>query len=333
MEFYREPGAGRCRCPRGLGRLATVAAVVPIEASVTTTFRPDRPVDMPATLGSLRRGAGDPAFRYDGSGAVWLTGRTPVGPATLLLRQSTPGEVSAAAWGSGAEWMIDGVPGLLGAGDDPAGFVPRHPIVRDAYRRRPGLRVPRCRRVLDVLVPTVLEQRVTGGEARRSWRELLRRFGDPAPGPGPAGMLVPPTAATWSRIPSWEWHRAGVDGNRARTVCAAAAVGARLEETASMPPAEAQRRLRSVPGVGVWTAAEVAQRALGDADAVSVGDFHLASFVGFALAGRSVDDEGMLDLLAPYRPHRYRAVRLLELSGFRAPRFGPRYAPRDLRAC
>ncbi len=290
-------------------------------------------MDLPATLGSLRRGAGDPAFRYAEGGAVWLTGRTPVGPATLLLRQLVPDEVSAVAWGGGAEWMIDGVPGLLGAGDAPAGFRPQHPLVDAAYRRHPGLRVPRCRRVLDVLVPAVLEQKVTGGEARRSWRDLLRRFGEPAPGPAPAGLLVPPAAATWARIPSWEWHRAGVDGHRSRAICAAAAVAGRLEESVAMPPAEAERRLRSVPGVGVWTAAEVAQRAFGDADAVSVGDFHLAPFVGWALAGRAVDDDGMLELLAPYRPHRYRAIRLLELSGFRMPRFGPRYAPHDMRAC
>ena len=298
-----------------------------------SSWRPPYAVDLAATLGSLRRGSGDPAFRCDPGGACWLTGRTPRGAGTLRLVPASGGGVDAQAWGPGAEWMIDGVPDLLGASDDLDGFVPRHRLVREARRRHPGVRVPRCGRVLDVLVPAVLEQKVTGVEARRSWRELLGRFGAPAPGPAPAGMRVPPEASSWRLLPSWEWHRAGVDGARAGTIRAAAAVAHRLQEAVSMPPAVAANRLRAVPGIGVWTAAEVAQRALGDADAVSVGDFHLPSFVGFALVGRAVDDDGMLELLAPYRPHRYRAIRLLELSGFRAPRFGPRYGPRDLRAC
>ena len=54
----------------------------------------------------------------------------------------------------------------------------------------------------------------------------------------------------------------------------------------------------SVPGVGVWTAAETAHRALGDADAVSFGDYHVAKNVGWALTGEAVDDDGMAELLA-----------------------------------
>jgi 3-methyladenine DNA glycosylase/8-oxoguanine DNA glycosylase len=98
-----------------------------------------------------------------------------------------------------------------------------------------------------------------------------------------------------------------------------------------MAPDAAGRRLRAVPGVGAWTAAEVAQRALGDADAVSVGDLHIPRLVGWALVGRPVDDDGMLEILAPYAPHRHRVVRLVEMSGARSPRFAPRYAPRDIR--
>jgi 3-methyladenine DNA glycosylase/8-oxoguanine DNA glycosylase len=183
-----------------------------------------------------------------------------------------------------------------------------------------------------MLVPAVLEQKVTGSEARSAWRHLVRRYGIPAPGPAPAGMFVAPDAGTWRRVPSWEWRRAGVDGKRARTVLAAVAVAPRLEETLQLPAEEAQRRLRAVPGVGAWTVAEVVQRAHGELDTVSVGDYHLAAFVGWALAGRPVDDAGMLALLAPYRPHRHLAVRLLECSGARQPRFGPRLAPRRLTA-
>ena len=239
--------------------------------------------------------------------------------------------VRAAAWGPGAAWLLRELPGMLGADDDRAGFDPAHPVLRDLSVRHPGVRVGRSGRVLEALVPAVLEQKVVGVEARRAWRYLLLTFGDPAPGPAPAGMRVCPPPQAWRRIPSWEWHRAGVEGVRARTIIGAAEVAGRLEEIVAMPPDEADRRLRSLPGIGVWTSAEVRQRACGDADAVSVGDYHLPSAVGWALAGRVVDDAGMLELLAPYAGHRHRAARLVELGGIRPPRRGPRMSVRDYR--
>jgi 3-methyladenine DNA glycosylase/8-oxoguanine DNA glycosylase len=240
--------------------------------------------------------------------------------------------IRAEAWGPGASWLLAALPGALGAADDRAGFDPAHPVLRELSTRFPGVRVGRTGRVFEALVPAVLEQKVVGVEARRAWRYLLLRFGAPAPGPAPAGMRVPPPAAAWRRIPSWEWHRAGVEGVRARTIIGAAEVAGRLEEIATMSPADAGRRLRSLPGIGVWTSAEVRQRACGDADAVSVGDYHLPARVGWALAGRVVDDAGMLELLAPYPGHRHRAARLIELSGLAPPRRGPRMSVRDYRS-
>src|SRR3954447_19040926 len=256
----------------------------------------------------------------------------PAGAASYRLTQRGPHEVHCTAWGDGAEQVIAGVADLLGGRDDPTGFDPDHRLLRDTHARNPGLRIPRTGRVLEALVPAVLEQKVTGKEARSSWRWLLHRYGEPAPGPAPQGMRVPPPAEVWRRIPSWDWHRAGVDPQRSRTVICAARTAGRLEEAVGMSPDDATARLRAVPGVGVWTAAEVAQRALGDADAVSVGDYHLAAFVGWALLGRPLDDDGMLEVLEPWRPHRYRVVRLLECSGVAKPRFGPRVTIQDHRA-
>jgi len=292
-------------------------------------FRPDGPLDLPATLGVLRHGPGDPTFRIEPTGAVWRTCRTAGGPATLRL-SAAGGEVEIAGWGPGADLALDGVPDLLGARDDPGAFVAHHAPVRAGLRRLVGWRVIRTGLVFEALVPAVLEQKVTAREAHRAWRRIITRFGDPAPGPAPAGMRVVPSPAAWLRLPSWEWHRAGVDSRRAATIRAVAARAGRLEGTAGMPPAEAARMLQVVPGVGRWTAAEVGQRAYGDADAVSVGDLHLPGLVGWTLIGRPVDDDGMLELLEPYRPQRYRAVRLLEAVG-RKPAFGPRAAPRDFR--
>lgn len=270
-----------------------------------------------------------------GSGGLWRATATPDGPATLRLAVGAGHDVVATAWGPGAGWVLDGVPALLGADDDPAGFAPGHPLLRDAWRRHPGWRVPRSRQVMESLVPAVLEQKVTGREAWRAWRTLVRKYGVPAPGPVellPAGLFVPPAPETWRRVPSWEWHRAGVDLSRSRTIVTAAGSSGRLEALSGVPTPEAARLLRTLPGVGPWTAAEVGQRALGDADAVSVGDLHLSSMVGLALVGEAVDDDAMLELLEPYAGHRYRAVRMIELAGTRTERHGPRYAGRDYRA-
>ena len=297
-----------------------------------TVWRPRLPVDVVRTLDPLRRGSGDPTHRVELGGVVWRTTRTAAGPATYRLTQRGPHEVHCAAWGPGGEQAIAGVADLLGGRDDPTGFDPVHPLLRETAARHPGIRIPRSGRVLESLVPTVIEQKVTGQEARAAWRWLLRKYAEPAPGPAPAGMRVPPPADVWRRVPSWDWHRAGVDPRRAQTVLRAAQVAGRLEEAVGMAPEDATRRLRAVPGVGVWTAAEVAQRALGDGDAVSFGDYHLPAFVGWALVGRPLDDDGMAELLEPYRPHRYRAIRLLECSGFAMPRFGPRMTIQDHRA-
>ncbi|HEU0131639.1 MAG TPA: DNA-3-methyladenine glycosylase 2 family protein [Mycobacteriales bacterium] len=294
-----------------------------------TTVRPALPTDLRLTLLALRRGPYDPHLRFEAD-AVWRACRTPHGPGTLRLAQRPDGEIAVAAWGPGAEWLVASAPDLTGARDSLDGWDPPYAVLRDAATRNPGFRVPRSGLVLDAVVPAIIEQRVTGQEAWRSWRQLVRRWGEPAPGPSP-GLYVPPSAELLARLPSWEWHRLGVEEARARVVRFAAQVAHRLEEAVTMAPEDALRRLRVVPGIGPWTAAETAQRALGDADAVSVGDLHLPAFVGWVLAGHRVDDDGMLELLEPVRGHRYRATRLLELSGLRHPRFGPRYNPRDIR--
>ncbi|HVE74929.1 MAG TPA: DNA-3-methyladenine glycosylase 2 family protein [Mycobacteriales bacterium] len=289
-----------------------------------TVYRPRLPVDVARTLAPLRRGTGDPTHRVDADGTVWRTTRMLSGPASYRLTQRGAREVSCQAWGPGAAEVVEGLPGLLGAADDASTFEPRHPLVVQAHRRYPGLRVPSTGRVLESLVPAVLEQKVTGKEAWLSFRTLLQRHGEPAPGPAPMGMRVPPDADLWRRLPSWEWHRAGVDPARARTIYRAAQVASRLEECVQLTPSAAAARLQAVPGIGIWTAAEVSQRALGDADALSVGDYHLSAYVGWSLVGRPLDDAAMVELLEPWRPHRYRVIRLLELAAPPKPRFGPR---------
>jgi 3-methyladenine DNA glycosylase/8-oxoguanine DNA glycosylase len=296
-------------------------------------------VDIRLTLSAHRRGSHDPTFRVEPSGAIWRTCLAPAGPATLRLsvhpagRLPSPGlRIRALAWGPGAHWMVNAVPDLLGVLDNPEAFQPAHARLSKLARRLAGLRIGRTSRVLEALIPAVLEQKVVGQEARRAWRRLITWYGSPAPGPALAGMRVMPPPEAWLAIPFSDWHRAGVEPVRARTIAAAVRLASRLETVVGLPGAEADRLLRSLAGVGPWTAAEVRQRACGDADAVSVGDYHIPALVGSALAGAPADDARMLELLAPYAGHRYRVTRLLELGGQGPPRRGPRLSVRDYSA-
>lgn len=245
--------------------------------------------------------------------------------------RAADGIVLAEAWGGtpAVARVLEALPAMLGEGDDLRGFDPGHPVLARALRARPGWRVPATGMVLEALVPAVIEQKVTGQEAFGGQRRLVRRHGSPAPGPGAdLGLLVPPGVPQMRAIASWEWLRLGISPQRADTVMRVLRVADRLEEACALDPVAARHRLTAVRGVGVWTAAETAQRALGDADAVSFGDYHVAKNIGWALTGTPVDDDGLADLLRPYTGHRYRVQRLLELSGAMRPRRGPRMAPR-----
>lgn len=293
---------------------------MPIERSVTFPG----PVSPAHTLAPQRRGPRDPCFQIV-DGVIWRTSLQRSGPVTARISRESPDTVLCRAWGEGAEEFVGNLPALLGADDDPRDFHPEHPTVVLARQRVPQLRIGRTDRVLESLIPAVLEQRVQGIDSFRSWRLLVTAHGTPAPGPAPAGMRVPPSAEAWRRVASWEFHRANVDPGRARTIVGCATRADALERLCSRPAAEAREALTSMPGVGRWTAAEIAQRAFGDADALSVGDYHLASMIGWTLLGHPIDDPAMEELLEPMRPHRYRVVRLLEVSRLaHLPRRGPR---------
>lgn len=294
-------------------------------------WRPGRPVPVTAILRQQRRGGGDPTHRFDVEGRHWRASRTPQGPVTLAITaQDGAGDVRAQAWGPGAEWAIDQLPALLGELDDWTGFEPRHPVLAEARRHHPHLRLGRTGRVLEAIVPAIIEQKVTGQEAFAGFRALVRRHGEPAPGPGArVRLMLPPEAATLRAIPSWEWLALHVDPARSRAVVTAARHAEALERIVGVTGSESEHRLRSLPGVGVWTSAEVRQRALGDPDAVSFGDYHVAKDVGWALEGEPFDDARLASYLEPWRGHRGRVPFLVAAAGLHRPRRGPRMSPRD----
>ncbi len=284
------------------------------------------PLDLARTLGPLAHGRGDRTVRI-GAGETWLAFRTRSGPASLRLVQASASVVQASAWGPGADHALASAPRLIGEDDRPELFEAHHPVLRDLQRRHPGLRLPASGRILHALVPSVLEQKITGTEAFRVYAALLRRHGEPAP--GPIGLVLPPAPGTLAGLPYHAFHPLGLERRRAEVVRRAAARAAWLEAASSS--ADAQRRLRSLTGIGPWTAAEVVRSTYGDPDAVSVGDYHIPNSVAWALAGEPrADDARMLELLEPYRGQRGRVQRYLEVGRVTAPRRGPRTAPRHI---
>jgi 3-methyladenine DNA glycosylase/8-oxoguanine DNA glycosylase len=291
-------------------------------------LRLDHPLDVRATLGVLGLGRQDPCVRIAGDG-VWRATRTPLGPGTLHVddrhadAHRPGGSVVVRAWGPGQEWLLDRVEDLLGARDAPSSFAPADPVLADVHRRRPGVRFCRSLALTEALVPTILEQKVQTIAARRSWSRLARAFGEPAP--GPADVLLPPDPDRLATTGYEAFHRFNVERRRADTIRRVCRHHRRIDALVALPVTEIDRRLRTIPGVGPWTSACAVQVAVGDADAVVVGDFHLPNTVSWALAGepRATDDR-MLELLEPYRGHRARVQRLLKYTGVRAPRYGPK---------
>lgn len=242
---------------------------------------------------------------------------------------ATEAGVSAELWGPGAEALAAALPAMLGHTDE---NPPLPPLPGDlAARLAPlrGLRMCLAPALWPSFLRVVLGQLVTHLEARRSWSGLLRAFGSPAPGPLP--LLLPPSPEQLANQNTAHIVALGVPDRLARTLRAGAQQARRLERARTAPPAQAAALLQSLPGVGPWTAQVLLRDAIGDPDAVPIGDYHLPHTVCWALAGEPRgDDARMLELLAPLAPNRGRFLRRLEAAGVHAPRYGPRTEPRRL---
>lgn len=306
-------------------------------------WTPHTPVDLHTSMRVLTRGHTHPTARITGDGAVWVTTRVEGHPVSARFTRAGSGtaldrDVVVDAWGPEARAFVLEAPWWTGEGDDWQGFVSSPawqdlPVsLRRARRHHVGLRLISTGRLVDSLVSAVLEQRVTGTEAVRAQRWLTRIHGDPAPGPAPSGMAVFPTPESIRRIPSWAWHRAGIDPARAKTVQEVARRGVGIARWDRAPlGTPVHRALTSIPGIGPWTVAETLQVSHGDPDSVSVFDYHLAHHVTEFFDGHRGDDARMLEILDRWRGNRQRVVRLLHATGWRPQAKGPRLSPEDHR--
>jgi 3-methyladenine DNA glycosylase/8-oxoguanine DNA glycosylase len=295
-------------------------------------FRFEGPLDLGGTLWPLHPGPGpDPTLVTRPDEAVRAS-MTPEGPATLHVAHAGGGRVRACAWGPGADWALARTRDLLGLDDVAPVLPPEAPAVLHALARTArGIRIVRTHRVVEALVPVVLGQLVSGAEASRAFRNLVRRFSEPAPGPFP-DLWLPLDAARLRAIPAAAFPAAGALARQGATLHEIARRAARLEEASALDADTAERRLRAIPGVGVWTARSVLLHALGHADVVPLGDYGLPRHVAYALTGDAgpADDARLLALLEPLRGQRGRVVRWLAAHAAGPPRRGPRMPLRVL---
>lgn len=293
---------------------------------LATEITSPHPVDLALSLGQLQRGRNDPCVQVSSDGTVLRATWTPLGAASGRYRPLGHNRISVEAYGPGAAYLMDNAGDLLGFADDHAGFEPKG-LVAELHKRFSGMRFIRTRAVHEAMVRSVTEQKVTGADAKAAYRALLAFCSEPAP--GPLGLTLPPHPHRLAQLPFHDYHRANLEERRARVIRTASQRADALERTTDMPLAQAWRALLSLHGVGPWTVAEVAQVAWGDADAVSVGDYHLPHLVSFVFTGeRKGTDQRMLELLEPFKGHRGRVVRLLMAAGLGPERRGPRMSRR-----
>lgn len=284
------------------------------------------------TLRVVRAGRGDPTTLVRANTFLHAT-LTPDGPGTVRLRWAAdPAPLAecgldAEAWGPGAPWLLQQVDTLTGTHDAHVEFADAHPVVARSLSATRTTRIGATGNIWHHLLPTILAQRITGGEAARQWVLLCRRLGDVPPGPVDvvAGMRLPPTPESLRRRPAYWFHPLGIEAKRARALTEVARHADRMWDWATAGPVAAGSKLSLIPGVGPWTIGSVLGPALGDPDAVPVGDYHFPHAIAWALAGEArATDARMLELLEPYRGQRGRVLAAILRTEGGAPKFGPR---------
>lgn len=280
-------------------------------------------VDLDLTLAPLAMLRGDPTLRLT-PGRLQRATVTPEGPGaiTATWQPGTPGATVATS-GPGAGWLARQAPAMLGLLDDPTGFAPAAGPLRELWRRHRGDRVGATGTLWHDLAWFVVQQRVTRVEASEQWCRLVETLGTTAPGTD--GLVVPPAPEVVARLTYDRLHPLGIERQRAQNLVDAARCAHRLHRAPGLDRETALAALGQVRGVGPWTTSCLASVTYGCADTVITGDSGIPSMVSWLLAGeRRADDGRMLELLEPYRPHRYRVVRLAFAGGTTPPRRAPR---------
>ena len=295
-------------------------------ADITVELEAPEAYDLRRTMAASRMGKYDPTLRLE-HGAMALALRTPEGPASLAVEQRGR-RLVVHGFGDGAPWLMPLAAKLLGLEDDPGAFEPEGGVVRKLWRQYPGIHLPTFPRIFHRVVQVTLLQLVTWQEACSSWGKLVRKLG--APAPGPVELRLPPDPRGLASTPDYALIALGVRPKQARTIRRVAKYASRIEEAAStsmgsLGAETLAQRLGAIRGIGPWTIAYVQGTALGAPDALLLGDYNLPDTIAYLLAGEErASEERMVELLEPYRGHRFRVIRLVWMHGVTAPRRGPR---------
>lgn len=288
----------------------------------------DGPYDLDRTMSVLTMGRGNPCLRHNEKVAQ-LTLRTPDGPAALAATREGD-SLSVISDGPGAEWITPHLPAVFGLLDDPGGYRPEGKLGQAAQSIE-GLRLPRLPLVFERLVQVVLQQLISFRDACRAWRLLVRRYGEEVPGSD--GLFHAPSAQLLGGLAVHELMACEVPPKHARTVLLMAKQAAALERlwAAGTDPGAIDplsEHLLKQPGIGPWTVGYLRGAGLGDADAVVLGDYGHPHQVAYFFTGEEKgDDAQMVELLEPYKPHRFRVLLTLILATPAPPRRGPKRTP------
>ncbi len=250
----------------------------------------------------------DPTVRTGPTGFQRAT-ITPTGPGALSVTWAgAAGEAAVVTTGDGGDWLADRAPRLLGVADDVTGFAPDRAPLREVWRRHAGLRMTVTGTLWHDLAWTIVQQRVHRRDAAEQWRRFVLGLGVPVDG---TGLVAPPDPRAVARLAYPRLHPMGIERQRAEYLIEAARAVVRLQDLVDEPFASALPVLRALRGVGPWTLGCLSAFTWGEPDTVILGDAGLPSMVTWFLAREPRgDDARMLQLLEPYRPHRYRIVKL-----------------------
>jgi len=176
----------------------------------------------------------------------------------------------------------------LGAAPDAvSALLSQDPLLRDAVRRLPGLRVPGAFDGFELGVRAILGQQVSVKAATTVAGRLAQAFGAEIVTPFPELNRLTPTAHALEGICVDRIASLGIVGSRARSIAALVqAVNERKVVLSCAADVDRQiDALMQLPGIGPWTAQYIAMRALHWPDAFPGTDLMLlrAAKVGHRL--------------------------------------------------
>ena len=236
-------------------------------------------------------------------------------PAAVEVCRATDG-VEVCAYGNHAEDLLKETVRGLGQDDLYSDFATDDAGVLRLHKSFPGLRLLRVPWLYDATCSAILQQRIRTVDAMRDWRRITKRYGSPAP----LGLWAFPTAEVLARVPAFALEGMGIDAKRVRALLNFARESRLVRFKPEMSFTAMRQYLQRVPGIGPWTTETVMGYGAGDVDAAIPGDLHLPRVVCYALAGEFTGtDERMMELLEPFRGHRFRIIRLLYAAGLDVP--------------